>query len=350
MDRDTRVGIFDIGFVSSLGIGKEALTSYISSSEKISENFLQDSYDPEGFLGKKGLRYLNNGTKLISSMYFQLLKNNLLDHYIQEHSERIGVYNGTELINLYDDFEFDLVAKNEGPSYVSPMKAPNTLANVASSFFSMKAGITGPNTTLSGGYNGSLEALNLSSIHLQENMVDLALVGSVEISSKYHKPFISDSTKKTELAIGCVVGTDKARDNLKLPPKGYLVSFSSCAIVTTVTSAIPNLIASVLKAAGLSKEEIDCVYVCDKKNTVDYKIFEKLLPSIKRIMNLSIIFPNCNNALPLLSISSFILDLEISSSSILYQEGNIKDCKNALIFSFEECGYCTAAIVTREGK
>ena len=91
------------------------------------------NYDISKSLGKS--RHLSAATKLWSSAANKLLATKILADTLSRAPEKVGIFLAVENVNLEDDFIFDLCAKNYGPDYVSPLKAPNTLANVVVSYF-----------------------------------------------------------------------------------------------------------------------------------------------------------------------------------------------------------------------
>ena len=93
-----------------------------------------ENYDKDKSLGKS--RHLSAATRLLSSTALKLTENKAVAEKVESAPRKVGVYIACENINLEDDFEFDLCAKNFGPDYVSPLKAPNTLANAVGSHFS----------------------------------------------------------------------------------------------------------------------------------------------------------------------------------------------------------------------
>ena len=146
-----------------------------------------ETYNLHNHLPKKGLRFRSESARLFCSNAFEAVRVAEFGAVMQDRPDRVGVYHATELANLEDVFDFDLTAKNDGPANVSPMRAPNTLANVASGEFSIQTGITGPNVTVSSGFTSGLTALDVAMWHLEDAQTDGALVGSVDVHSHYHQ-------------------------------------------------------------------------------------------------------------------------------------------------------------------
>lgn len=141
-------------------------------------------YDPKGLLGKS--RHLSSATKLLCSTAAQFMENpaNQVD---PTAATQIGVYVAADTINLEDDFEFDICARNLGPDFVSPLKAPNTLSNVVGSHLARLYEIQGPNCTIAAGQHSWLQSLDIAQLALQAGTIQRALLGVVEVSSIYHQ-------------------------------------------------------------------------------------------------------------------------------------------------------------------
>lgn len=182
----------------------------------VASGFLDDkfsNYDADKSLGKS--RHLSAATKLWSSAANKLLTGNLLTDTLSRSPEKIGIFLAVENINLEDDFIFDLCAKNYGPDYVSPLKAPNTLANVVGSYFARFSGITGPNCTLSAGQSGGMHGLDLAMLSLDNGAVELAIVGAVEVKSDYHSRI---DVASREVAISCLLAHADDNDDVVIYP------------------------------------------------------------------------------------------------------------------------------------
>ncbi len=181
--RNTNIAITHLSYLSADGSGLEAFYNQINNGtqEKVIENF-----DPEGFLGRKGLRYLGNSSKMYGNLAFKCLEHPNVKVFLNAHPDRFGLYDGSELANLEEAIKFDFVAKADGPDYVSPMKSPNTLANASASFTAIKTGITGPNFSVCGGATGFMQAMDIACMHLRNRIVDYGIVIATEPDSKYH--------------------------------------------------------------------------------------------------------------------------------------------------------------------
>lgn len=141
-------------------------------------------YDARGLLGKS--RHLSSATKLLCSTAAHFMADPT-NHIDPSRATQVGVYVAADTINLEDDFEFDICARNLGPDFVSPLKAPNTLSNVVGSHLARLYEIQGPNCTIAAGQHGWLQSLDLAQLALQTGTIQRALLGVVEVSSTYQQ-------------------------------------------------------------------------------------------------------------------------------------------------------------------
>lgn len=212
---ETSIAIIGMGFLSPAGKGQEAFYQQINAG--ILSGNLED-YDPGQYLGDKGLRFVGDSTKLYCHLAFQCIENAGLTEEIQQNPDRFGLYDGSELSILDEVFDYDLTAKVKGPDNISPMKAPNVLANASASFMAIKAGVGGPNFSVCGGATGSLQALDIAFLHLLEDLVGYGIVTSTE----------------GECALHNLVHLGEGRQNNYRPASPFGVSF---AVATTETAA-----------------------------------------------------------------------------------------------------------------
>ncbi|WP_043316414.1 beta-ketoacyl synthase N-terminal-like domain-containing protein [Microbulbifer sp. HZ11] len=167
------------------------------------------NYDADKSIGKS--RHLSAATKLFSSTACKLLEDSESAETLQRDPGAIGVFFAGEHINLEDDFVFDMCARNHGPDYVSPLHAPNTLANVVASHFARFAGVQGPNCTVSSGQSSLAHTLDLAFLSIENESINLGIIGAVEIFSPYHQSLHS---KPRELACSFVVRRSREDDQV----------------------------------------------------------------------------------------------------------------------------------------
>jgi 3-oxoacyl-[acyl-carrier-protein] synthase II len=183
---DNQIIVSAIGYNSVYGTGESAYWEQFKNQERNDgSSAVIGVVDPQKYMNVKGQKYLNKASLIYCNIAFQCVDQRGLANYIKEFPDKVGLYDSSELSNIDACFQFDLIAKNEGPDYVSPMSAPNTIANAAASQMAIQAGIKGPNFTLCSGANSSLQALDIACLHLKQNIVDFAVVGSTEVINKY---------------------------------------------------------------------------------------------------------------------------------------------------------------------
>lgn len=185
--------ITGIGIVSPIGIGhREFWNNLVSGNSGISPMESLDlsrytckngaevkTLNPEDFLGRKGLRYLNKGTKFLASSIKLALDDANLE-IDDEISCQTGILIGTSLGNFPQttDYFHDIVREN--PSELSPMQsydvALNSSINYASVFFKIK----GFARTISSGFTSGIDAIGNAHKMIQNGKADIIIAGGVE--------------------------------------------------------------------------------------------------------------------------------------------------------------------------
>ncbi|MGR3317262.1 MAG: beta-ketoacyl-[acyl-carrier-protein] synthase family protein [Candidatus Anammoxibacter sp.] len=188
-----RVVVTGIGVVSPLGIGIDSfwenllacesgikpITRFDTSNYKAKLGAEIEDLHPEDYIGKKGLRYLNNGTKFLSSTTKMALDDSGLSDNESLYDD-LGIVVGSSLGNFAEttDYFYDVI--KEGPDDVSPMKsydvALNSSINHASVFFKTKAFAR----TISSGFTSSLDAIGDGFRMIQNGKAKAVIVGGVE--------------------------------------------------------------------------------------------------------------------------------------------------------------------------
>lgn len=245
----------------------ESPETLASSLDTPWENNAFDNYDASKSLGKS--RHLSAATKLWSSTTNKLLITELLSNCIEKTPHKVGVFLAVENINLEDDFVFDLCAKNYGPDYVSPLQAPNTLANVVGSHFARFSGAQGPNCTISAGQSSGLQALDLAALNLDNTAIDIAIIGGVEVKSNYHTRL---NVESRDVAVSCVITAASDQDTFIFYPP----SFQTLAVITE--DAIAKKIASSI-ATHLKHTQIDIVCCISANNSINEESLHSAIAS-----------------------------------------------------------------------
>ncbi len=188
-----RAVVTGVGVVSPLGFGADDFQNGLlqgKSGIAPIEYFDVSNYDaklaaevkglkPEEYLGKKGLRYLNNGTKFLSSSTKMVLD----DAKFPEDEalfDDVGMVIGSSLGNFAETTDYFHNIIQEGPAELSPMKsfdvALNSSINHASVFFKTKAFAR----TISSGFTSGADAIGDGLRMIRNNEAKAVIAGGVE--------------------------------------------------------------------------------------------------------------------------------------------------------------------------
>lgn len=188
-----KIVITGLGVLASNGIGKDSFTDAVfdgvsgvkpislfdASSFKAKTAAQIVDFNPDFFLGAKGLRVLDRSTKLICSA-MKLALDDAHRMVSEENTHRTGVVVAATFGSIDSICEFDKTALTDGPQYVNPAFFPNTVLNSPASQVSIKFNIKGFNTTISTGFSASLDAVKYALDFLRLGRADMVLVGTVE--------------------------------------------------------------------------------------------------------------------------------------------------------------------------
>jgi 3-oxoacyl-[acyl-carrier-protein] synthase II len=188
-----RVVITGIGVIAPNGIGKEQFWNSLAEGKSgIRQISVFDSslfkthlagevldFDPVKFLGEKGLRNLDRGTKFLCSAAKMALDDAGF-RITEENTDDIGVVTATTLSVIMNISEFSKEAEDDGPQFVNPAMFPGTTINAPSSQVSIKFNIKGFNTTISTGFSASLDSLKYAKDFIRLGRAKAVLVGGVE--------------------------------------------------------------------------------------------------------------------------------------------------------------------------
>ena len=169
-----KVVITGIGVISPNSIGKsnfkEAIRGGVSGIKDITLFDTSNlrcktageirSFNPQEFLGSKGLRNLNRSTTLTLAGTKLAFDDARLNYPVDEkHAYDYGVSIGTASGSLHSIMNFDREILLEGPASPSPACFPNTVMNVAASYASIRFNIKGFNATITSGLCSGTDAL-----------------------------------------------------------------------------------------------------------------------------------------------------------------------------------------------
>jgi len=188
-----RIVITGIGVVAPNGIGKEEFLANCSAGVSgIKPITLFDvskyrckyagevsNFQPEQYLGPKGLRNLDR-TTLLALVAAKLAIEDARLKIADANRDDIGVVLGSTMGSVHSISEFDKEGLREGPRYVNPAQFPNTVINSPASQVAIRFGLRGLNSTISTGFTASLDAIGYALDMLRLNRAKVLLVGGVE--------------------------------------------------------------------------------------------------------------------------------------------------------------------------
>jgi 3-oxoacyl-[acyl-carrier-protein] synthase II len=298
-DLQDPVVISGIGQVSPYGIDKELLwnvlfktkseidqlkKSRIGNIDEENGLFIPSDWNPKELLGKRGLQFLNASTK-----YLMAATNLALEHAQLSsetvNAEELGVVVGCNYTGLAVSIEYDQIAITEGPRYVSPMQAPNILANAPASHLGIRVQAQACNTTISTDQCAGLDALGYSMNLLKRNRAKYVIVGGVEelnesviqylkrsghtpktMTDKQGIPYAPDSAGilPSEGAVTVILERKSTAIDRGIQPLAELVSWDNVFAARKDEShrvaAVRRALTSVVNAASASIEDIGLIF------------------------------------------------------------------------------------------
>ncbi|RMZ59986.1 hypothetical protein D1632_10335 [Chryseobacterium nematophagum] len=339
--------ISEIGFNSPYGTD---INSYFSqvASKQISSHIIED-HDPQKFLKPKGQRFLNKATLIYCNTAFHAIHKRNLSDEINKTPQRVGLYDGTELSNLEDCFVFDLTAKNQGPDRVSPMKAPSTIANAAASQMAIQAGIKGPNFSVCAGMAGSLQALDIACMHLNQGMIDYGVIASTEVRNFYQqsirKGHQNELNPSSELGISMILEHGESLQKNGRKPLAIIQKIQSETHTDEVVS-LENHLCVMLSNMMLLGIAFDTVIFSGGLSAIAQSSFEQIVK--ENDLNVSVLYPekifgDFDNAGGMMGIAYAI--------SIFEGKNEYKtDKKNIVVASVDKTGTIIFAIIERANQ
>jgi len=224
-------------------------------------------FEPEAYLGKKGLKYLARTTKLVMSGAYICLRDAGIRSETRENDRydamSLGIVLGTTLGVAHSIYAFQETSLVEGPSCVSPMAFPNLVMNSHAGYVAIKEGMKGLNLTVSTGYNASLDAVGIAASFLESNQAKCFLVGGVEELSGELLLWQRErwpGSRDIHVGEGCGIYTvEKLGDAVSRGAKiygkvaGYGNAFSESS------EGLEKAIEQAISEAGMTMDEIDYI-------------------------------------------------------------------------------------------
>lgn len=188
-----RVVITGLGVVSPNGIGKDEfwgncfagvsgikpITLFDTSKYRCHWAGEISGFQPEQYLGPKGLRNLDR-TTLLALVAAKLAIEDAKLEITDTNRTDIGVVLGSTMGSVHSISEFDKTSLREGPRYVNPALFPNTVINSPASQVAIRFGLKGLNSTIATGFSASLDSIGYAMDMLRLERAKVLLVGGVE--------------------------------------------------------------------------------------------------------------------------------------------------------------------------
>src|SRR5262245_36165010 len=289
-----RVVVSGIGVVSPLGVGRDAFwqgleegrvaVGPLAGLDGLPEAYRYagqlSNFQPEDIIGSKGLKYLNDATRLLLSAA-ELARRDAHLEITPDIAEEIGVVVASSFSNVGDcaDFYESLLSPGER---THPLRFPNLFINIAGGNLAIRFGIRGLNTTVTNGATSSLDALQHGLTALRCGRARVLLVGGVEVLSPplvegfWQAGLLGDTMTPRPfdrrrrgllLAEGCGVvvleRADAARDR-GARVYGEVAGYGSVPVdvgdeAVAAEEAIAEAMRRALAAAGTHTDEVDWV-------------------------------------------------------------------------------------------
>ena len=188
-----RIVITGVGVVAPNGIGKEEfwnnclagvsgikpITLFDTSKYRCHYAGEISNFQPEKYLGSKGLRNLDRTTLLALVAAKLAIEDAKLD-ITDANRNDIGVVLGSTMGSVHSISEFDMEGLREGLRYVNPAHFPNTVINSPASQVAIRFGLKALNSPIATGFTASLDAIGYAMDMLRLGRAKILLVGGVE--------------------------------------------------------------------------------------------------------------------------------------------------------------------------
>ena len=188
-----RVVITGIGVVSPIGIGyQEFWKNLVSGNSGIAPMECLDlskyeskkgaevkDLQPEEYIGSKGIKYLNKGTKFLAPSVKMAIDDADLN-IVDELSNQTGIIIGSSLGNFSQttDYFHDIVREN--PSELSPMLSYDVALNSSVNYTSVFFKIKGFARTISSGFASGTDAIGNAHKLIQNGKAKVIIAGGIE--------------------------------------------------------------------------------------------------------------------------------------------------------------------------
>ena len=288
-----RIVVTGVGVVSPLGIGIDAFAdalyggaTAIAPSPRFPNSTTAEmgEFNPAPWLGNKGVRVLDRGTRLLTvAAQMALTATGLSQDPAGDGDADLGMVCGTMFGGVHSIVSFDWTGLTEGPSYVSPLEFPNTVINAPAGQAAIKLKLRGVNSTVCGGLASGLVAINYAAEFLRfgrarwlmaggmEEVCDEAALGFNKLglaspTGSVH-PFAADAdgTAAGEGAALWMLETEESAEQRGAEPWLEICGFGQCNDAKTILGFDPRATGAItaleqaLEGTGITAADIGCI-------------------------------------------------------------------------------------------
>ncbi len=185
-----RVVVTGAGVISPLGAGVDAFAdalwsgaSAVAPSTRFPGQTIAEfaEFNPTPWLGSKGVRVLDRGTRFLCvAAQMALSATGLLQNASGDGDPDLGLVCGTMFGGVHSIATFDWSGLTEGPALVSPMEFPNTVINAPAGQAAIKHKLRGVNSTICAGLASGLYAIQHAAEFLRFGRARYLMAGGME--------------------------------------------------------------------------------------------------------------------------------------------------------------------------
>ena len=254
------------------------------------------NFDPKAYLGDKGLRSLDQQTKLVLAASRLALHDSGLkqdEAWRNGDADTTGFILSTAYPNLEAIHELVRVFLLEEPRYINPNQFPNTVSNTPAGYASIWEGYRALNATVSTGNTGSLDAVSLAESFLATGRAKAIVVGGADSLSPALVAGIGLTGSQITAGEGASllllepepVAAERGAEALAtILGVGSSTHFTDeTSVVAPSSSALKDAIALALKDAKVSVNDIDLIIgglgAYAKGDAVELEGIDAMLPT-----------------------------------------------------------------------
>lgn len=245
------------------------------------ETIRVNHWNPEDLIGKRGLKYLSLSSQYLLSAAARCWQDaglGDLNPVSESESLELGIVVASNLAGIQAMSDYDYTTVTQGPQFVSPMQAPNTLENAPAAQLAIRMNARAFNTTIATGQCAGLDAIAYAVSSIHKGRAKQVMVGGVEeinervlwiyqnsnvlpkeYSDRAGKPFSSDSTGWIPGEGASVLMLEKLSHCLERggTPLGKIASYSSTFAIDEDSRihAMERAVGQVFKQAGIEFSE-----------------------------------------------------------------------------------------------